>query len=70
MIPVKDTTGLPVSGAYKDTLGSISVKNDTEYRKYVFAKKQAEKINKMSEDIEELKKTVHELINKLNANNP
>lgn len=68
MIPIKDTRGLPIDNAYKDSLGAISVKDDVEYRKYMFAKKQSERINKMSKDIEELQKLVFELAEKINAN--
>jgi hypothetical protein len=61
---VKDSNGNILSGITKDSLGSLVVKNDSEYRKYLHSKEQTEKLNKMCEEINQLKELISELINR------
>jgi hypothetical protein len=61
---VKDVTGNVLQGITKDSLGSLVVKNDSEYRKYLHSKEQSEKLNRMCKEIDELKMLITELINR------
>lgn len=58
MIRVKDENGKIVEGVYKDSLGNIIVKKETEYKKY---KQQQEVINRLTDKIENLSDTVDQL---------
>jgi len=63
---IKDINGSILNGAKKDSLGTIVIRNDSEYRKYIHAKEQTEKINKLCKDVEELKimvKILNEQVN-------
>lgn len=61
MISVKDQNGNIVPGLFKDNLGTIAVKNDAEYRRYLREKKQAETINNLMKEVSELKVVVESL---------
>lgn len=58
MMRVKDENGKIVEGVYKDSLGNIIVKKETEYKKY---KQQQEVINRLTDKIENLSDTVDQL---------
>lgn len=58
MMRVKDENGKIVEGVYKDSLGNIIVKKETEYKKY---KRQQEVINRLTDKIENLSDTVDQL---------
>ena len=58
MMRVKDENGKIVEGVYKDSLGNIIVKKETEYKKY---KQQQEVINRLTDKIERLSDTVDQL---------
>lgn len=60
---IKDNHGSILSGFEKNSLGAITVKNDTELQKYLFARNQALTVKKLKEDVEELKRIVNDLIN-------
>lgn len=66
MIRVKDSNDVVIEGLYRDSNGVLIVKNDNELDKYnkqkqiILDKNSA--IQKMTDEIEELKRLVHSLI--------
>lgn len=64
MNPMRDSNGVILQGFEKDSRGVITIKNDAELKKYLFARNQALTIKKLTEDVEELKMLVNDLINK------
>ena len=64
MLRVKDEFGNIVPGLFKDGLGNIIVKNDSEYNKYIHAKQQHEIINNLTKEVEELKNIISSFIDK------
>lgn len=65
MIKVKDNSGHVMSGIYKDERGYLVVKNDIEYNKHLRSVQQQETINKLSEEVSELKNMMSQLISTL-----
>lgn len=61
---MRDPNGVILQGFEKDPKGAITIKNDAELQKYLFARNQAMTIKKLTEDVEELKMLVNNLINK------
>lgn len=68
MIRVKDSNGRIVEGLFRDETGALIVKNDAELDKYLQQKRvvveQKETINRLSDEIEELKRMVNSLLKK------
>lgn len=64
MLRVKDQSGNIVPGLFKDSLGNIIVKNDSEYDKYIQMKQQHEIINNLTKEVEELKQIIFSFIDK------
>lgn len=62
MIKIKDDSGHVMSGIYKDERGYIIVKNDVEYNKHLRSVQQQETINKLSQEVSQLKEMISELI--------
>lgn len=58
MIRVKDENGNIVDGIYKDSLGTIIVRKESEYKKH---KQHKEVINRLTDKIEHLSTTVDKL---------
>lgn len=67
MIKVKDDSGHVMSGIYKDERGYIVVKNDVEYNKHVRSVQQQETINKLSQEVSQLKEMMSELISTIKS---
>lgn len=65
MMKIKDDSGHIMSGIYKDDRGYIVVKNDAEYNKHLRSIQQQETINKLSQEVSELKEMMSELISNL-----
>jgi hypothetical protein len=63
MYKVKDESGNIVSGLLKDDRGSIVVEKNLEYSRHLKTKQQAETINKLTKEVDELKYIVQDLIN-------
>lgn len=64
MLRVKDQSGNIIPGLFKDSLGNIIVKNDSEYDKYIQMKQQHEIINNLTKEVEELKQIIFSFIDK------
>lgn len=68
MLRVKDENGNIVPGLFKDSLGAIVVKNDSEYNRYLNEKKQQQTISNLTDQIAELKELVNNLLLTANIN--
>lgn len=62
LIKTKDAQGNEVHGVYRSPTGGLVVKNDAAYQKYLREKEQAEKINRLEEDITEIKNLLKQLV--------
>lgn len=67
MIKIKDDSGHVMSGIYKDERGYIVVKNDAEYNKHLRSVQQQETINKLSQEVSQLKQMMSELISTIKS---
>lgn len=67
MIKIKDDSGHVMSGIYKDERGYIVVKNDAEYNKHLRSVQQQETINKLSQEVSQLKEMMSELISTIKS---
>lgn len=67
MIKIKDDSGHVMSGIYKDDKGYIVVKNDVEYNKHLRSVQQQETINKLSQEVSQLKEMMSELISTIKS---
>jgi hypothetical protein len=63
MYKVTDKSGNIIPGLLKNNLGSFVVEQNTEYSNYLQMKAQFQKINTLTNEVEELKKLVGDLIN-------
>lgn len=59
---LKDENGNVVHGMHKNNHGSIVVERTNEYDRYLLEKQQAETINKLTNEVEELKSLVRSLL--------
>lgn len=59
---LKDENGNVVQGMHKTNHGSIVVERTNEYDRYLLEKQQAETINKLTNEVEELKSLVRSLL--------
>lgn len=67
MMKIKDDSGHVLSGIYKDDRGYIVVKNDSEYNKHLRSVQQQETINKLSQEVSELKELMSNLISTIKS---
>lgn len=68
MIRVKDQSGNIIPGLFKNGIGALVVKNDSEYDKYIQTKQQQEVINNLTQEVSELKTMVQNLISMTTRN--
>lgn len=68
MLRVKDENGNIIPGLFKDSIGSIIVKDDSNYNAYVKQKQQQEIINNLTKEVSELKGLIEKIISSTSIN--